>query len=98
MFQLSTTPGEKEGIDVWFVMLENPRLNEDQLPGGLRVSPTTVAGSSSGSAPKQKELSVREAYRHLGIVTSQTDVTLRLQVSKDREMVNYKLIFFLRLL
>ncbi len=64
-------------------MLENPRLNEDQLPGGLRVG----SGSGLNSGLKQKELSVREAYRHLGIVTSQTDVTLRLQVSKDREMV-----------
>jgi hypothetical protein len=29
--QLSTTPGDKEGIDVWFVMLESAKLNEDQV-------------------------------------------------------------------
>ena len=66
-------------------MLENPKLNEDQSAGGLRV---LSGSSSSGSGSRQKELSVREAYRHLGIVTSQTDVTLRLQVSKDRELVS----------
>ncbi len=37
---------------------------------------------------------MKEAYRHLGIVTTQTDVTLKLQVSKDREMVGESLLFW----
>jgi len=50
----------------------------------LRISASPSNGSTGS---RQKEFSVKEAYRHLGIVTTQTDVTLKLQVSKEREMV-----------
>lgn len=69
---LSTSPGEKEGIDVWFVLLDSSKVVDEAY--------------KKFQTPK-RQLTINEAYRHLAKVTTQRSVPLRLQVTKDREML-----------
>ncbi|CAB4064887.1 unnamed protein product [Lepeophtheirus salmonis] len=73
---LSSTPGQKEGIDVWFVLLSGPpknlinknllRSNEDHV---------MISGDSN------------EAYNNLVKIIESDDVPLRLKMDQNNEMV-----------
>ncbi len=102
-FQLSTTPGEKEGIDVWFVLLDSPTFGSYSVRNGFLQNGAGLAASKKQSKNQQQRLypshhssssSISVAYRNLAKLTSQGDVPLRLKVSKDREIVSF-LSFFL---
>lgn len=72
-WQLSSTPGDQEGIDVWFSLL-----------GSLEPSGENLVFLKSS----EKQLPLSMAYRHLAKATAMQDVPLRLKVSKDTEVVS----------
>ena len=74
LFQLSTAPGDKEAIDVWFVMLDR-----------AKISRTYDAQSHKYSS--KRILSISEAYRNLAQLISQRDIPLKLPLNKEREVV-----------
>ena len=80
LFQLSTAPGDKEAIDVWFVMLDR-----------AKISRTYDAQSHKYSS--KRILSISEAYRNLAQLISQRDIPLKLPLNKEREVVIFKLDF-----
>ena len=81
-FQLSTAPGDTEAIDVWFVMLDRPKLSE------------LFDVQSKRFSFSKRILSISEAYRNLAALISQRDIPLKLALTKDREVVLI-LIYFL---
>jgi len=81
---LSTSPGNKEAIDVWFVMLERPNLYSYNN-GGSDIN--KMYSSSSSSKPRPRLISISEGYRNLATLISQRDVPLKLSLNKDREVV-----------
>ena len=82
-FQLSTAPGDKEAIDVWFVMLDRPKLSE------------LFDVQSKRFSFSKRILSISEAYRNLAALISQRDIPLKLALTKDREVVIDGIIFLI---
>jgi len=71
---LSSTPGTKQGIDVWFVILGSTNAN---LVGRL----------GKNAKLSDRQMTANEAYRNLAKVISQRNVPVKLQISSDRQMV-----------
>ena len=84
--QLSATQGDKEGIDVWFVLLGPSRPSE-----GTGITKAEKLLNLRKLAYARRQTSLNEAYRHLAKITTLQDVPIRLYVSKDREMVSHKM-------
>jgi hypothetical protein len=106
--QLSSavSPGpnpEREGIDVWFVLLEVARLTSSPSSAAsashrkeyqiIEDGSSTPAGvevsniASSRPSWMSKESSMGDAYRRLVESISQKDVQLRLRVTSERDLV-----------
>lgn len=79
---LSATQGDKEGIDVWFVLLGPSRPSE-----GTGITKAEKLLNLRKLAYARRQTSLNEAYRHLAKITTLQDVPIRLYVSKDREMI-----------
>ena len=74
LFQLSTAPGDKEAIDVWFVMLDRAKISRKY-------------DAQSHKYSSKRILSISEAYRNLAQLISQRDIPLKLPLNKEREVV-----------